>query len=55
MSSASKDVDRQVTVVLADKREVRAQVVGADDWTDIALLKIDLKGLPVIPWGDSSS
>ena len=44
----------QVTVVLADKREVRAQVVGADDWTDIALLKIDLKGLPVIPWGDSS-
>ena len=44
----------QVTVVLADKREVRAHVVGADDWTDIALLKIDLKGLPVIPWGDSS-
>src|SRR6185436_6781901 len=44
----------QVTVVLADKREVRAHVVGADDWTDIALLKVDLKGLPVIPWGDSS-
>ncbi len=44
----------QVTVVLADKREVRAQVVGADDWTDIALLKIELRGLPVIPWGDSS-
>jgi Do/DeqQ family serine protease len=44
----------QVTVVLADKREVRARVVGADDWTDIALLKIDLAGLPVIPWGDSS-
>ena len=44
----------QVTVVLADKREVRAHVVGADDWTDIALLKVDLTGLPVIPWGDSS-
>jgi Do/DeqQ family serine protease len=44
----------QVTVVLADKREVRAQVVGVDDWTDMALLKVDLAGLPVIPWGDSS-
>jgi Do/DeqQ family serine protease len=45
----------EVTVTLADKREVRARVVGVDDWTDIALLKIDAKGLPVIPWGDSSS
>jgi Do/DeqQ family serine protease len=44
----------QVTVVLADKREVRAQVVGIDEWTDIALLKLNLRGLPVIPWGDSS-
>jgi Do/DeqQ family serine protease len=44
----------QVTVTLADKREVRAQVVGADDWTDIALLKVDAQGLRVIPWGDSS-
>jgi Do/DeqQ family serine protease len=44
----------QVTVVLADKREVRAHVVGVDDWTDIALLKVNLSGLPVMPWGDSS-
>ena len=44
----------QVTVTLADNREVRAQVVGVDDWTDIALLKVDAAGLPVIPWGDSS-
>ena len=44
----------QVTVVFGDKREVRAQVVGYDDWTDIALLKVDLAGLPVIPWGDST-
>jgi Do/DeqQ family serine protease len=43
-----------VTVSLADKREVRAQVVGVDDWTDIALLKLELRNLPVIPWGDSS-
>jgi Do/DeqQ family serine protease len=43
-----------VTVALGDKREVRAQVVGLDDATDIALLKLDLRNLPVIPWGDSS-
>jgi serine protease Do len=43
-----------VTVALGDKREVRAQVVGIDDATDIALLKLDLRNLPVIPWGDSS-
>jgi Do/DeqQ family serine protease len=43
-----------VTVALGDKREVRAQIVGLDDATDIALLKLDLRNLPVIPWGDSS-
>jgi Do/DeqQ family serine protease len=44
----------QVTVVFGDKREVRAQVVGIDEWTDIALLKVNLTGLPLIAWGDSS-
>jgi Do/DeqQ family serine protease len=45
---------REVTVALADKREIHGVIVGADPATDIALLKIDVKGLPVIPWGDSS-
>ncbi|MFN2446664.1 MAG: trypsin-like peptidase domain-containing protein [Vicinamibacterales bacterium] len=44
----------EVTVSLADKREVRAKVLGVDSWTDLALLKIDGAALPVIPWGDSS-
>ena len=44
----------EVTVALADKREVRGTIVGLDPPTDIALLKIDGKGLPVVPWGDSS-
>ena len=44
----------EVTVALADKREVRGTIVGLDPPTDIALLKIDVKGLPVVPWGDSS-
>ena len=44
----------EFTIGLADKRELRARVVGADPWTDIALLKVTATGLPVIPWGDSS-
>jgi S1-C subfamily serine protease len=44
----------EVRVALADKRELRAQVIGADQATDIALVKISARDLPVIPWGDSS-
>ena len=44
----------EVTVGLGDKREWRAKVVGVDQSTDLALLKVEAKGLPVIPWGDSS-
>jgi Do/DeqQ family serine protease len=43
-----------VTVALSDKREMRAEVIGADPATDLALLKIDARNLPTIPWGDSS-
>ena len=43
-----------VTVALADKREMRAEVVGFDPATDLALLKIAAKDLPTMPWGDSS-
>jgi serine protease Do len=48
------DVNAQVSVVLGDKREMPAKVVGVDEWTDIAVLKVDAKNLPVLPWGDSS-
>ena len=48
------DNGAEFTVGLADKRELRARVVGTDPWTDIALLKVNATGLPVIPWGDSS-
>ncbi len=44
----------EVRVTLADKRELRAQVIGADPATDIALVKINARNLPAIPWGDSS-
>ncbi len=44
----------EVRVTLGDKRELRAQVIGADPATDIALVKINARNLPAIPWGDSS-
>ena len=44
----------QVTVSLADKRELVAEIIGVDTWTDLALLKVKANNLPVIPWGDSS-
>ena len=44
----------EITVALADTRELQATVVGVDQATDLALLKIDAEDLPTIPWGDSS-
>jgi Do/DeqQ family serine protease len=46
--------DVEVTVGLGDKRELRAKVIGVDPSTDLALLEVDARGLPTIPWGDSS-
>jgi Do/DeqQ family serine protease len=43
-----------VSVVLPDKRELKAKIVGTDEFTDLALLKIDAHAQPVLPWGDSS-
>jgi serine protease Do len=48
------DTRAQVSVVMADKRELKARIIGTDEWTDLALLKIEARGLPVLPWGDSS-
>jgi serine protease DegS len=48
------DNSTQVSVILSDKREKRAKLIGIDPVTDLALLKIDGQNLPTIPWGDSS-
>lgn len=44
---------REVTVVLADRREFKARVLGADAATDVAVLRIDARGLPVVRLGDA--
>ncbi len=43
----------KVEITLNDKRTLIAKVIGADPSTDLALLKIDEKGLPFIPYGNS--
>jgi serine protease Do len=42
----------EVQVRLTDKREFKAKVIGADKRTDVALLKIEASGLPVVRLGD---
>ncbi len=42
----------EVIVKLTNKREYKAKVVGADPRTDVALVKIDAKNLPVVSIGD---
>jgi serine protease Do len=44
----------EVTASLPDKREVRGRIIGTDPATDIALVKVNLSGLAVVPWGDSA-
>jgi serine protease Do len=44
----------EVSVTLPDKREMRAKIVGTDEATDLAVLKIDARNLPAMSWGDSS-
>jgi serine protease Do len=43
----------EISVKLGDGREFKAKVVGRDQKTDIALIKIEASSLPVIPFGDS--
>ena len=44
---------KDVTVKLTDRREFRAKVLGSDPKTDVAVLKIDAKNLPVVPLGSA--
>jgi len=43
-----------VTVKLIDRREFQAKVLGSDAKTDIAVLKIDAKNLPVLKMGKAA-
>lgn len=44
---------RKLEVTLNNKESYEAEVIGADESTDIALLKINKSDLPYLPFGDS--
>jgi serine protease Do len=43
----------EIKILLSDKREFKAKLIGTDTKTDIAVLKVEADGLHTIPWGDS--
>jgi serine protease Do len=43
---------KEVTVKLSDRREFSAKVLGSDPVTDVAVLRIEAKGLPMVRLGD---
>lgn len=47
------DKAEEVEVTLDDKKTYKANIVGTDPSTDLALLKIDASGLPFAPYGNS--
>ncbi len=53
-SHVVKDAD-EIKVTLADKRVFLGKVIGSDLKTEIAVIKIEAKDLPVVPWGNSDN
>jgi Do/DeqQ family serine protease len=45
---------RQIAITTADRRRLKGALVGTDPVTDIAVIKVEGKGFPTLPWGDSS-
>ena len=45
----------RITVELTDRRTFTAKVVGSDAASDLAVLKLDAAGLPVVPMADSEA
>jgi serine protease Do len=43
-----------ITVTTTDRHEYPARIVGRDETSDLALLKIDGRNLPFVRWGDST-
>ena len=43
-----------VTVTTTDRQEYPARIIGRDETSDLALLKIEGRNLPFVQWGDST-
>jgi len=46
------DVDK-ITVILKDGRKLDAKVIGTDEKSEVALIKVEAKDLPIVELGDS--
>ncbi|MDP1293848.1 trypsin-like peptidase domain-containing protein, partial [Klebsiella variicola] len=44
----------EVIVTMTDKREFKAKIIGADQRSDVAVVKVEASGLPVVKLGDST-
>jgi serine protease Do len=45
----------EVTVILTNRQEYRAKIIGRDAASDLAVLKIEAKGLPFVKFADSKT
>jgi len=43
-----------VTVITTDRKEYPARIIGRDETSDLAVLKIEGRNLPYVRWGDST-
>jgi S1-C subfamily serine protease len=50
-----QSVAAEIRVTLPDGRDVKGKIVGVDEVTDLAVIKVEATGLPTIPWGDSAN
>ena len=45
---------QEIKVLLSNKKDYKAKLIGADPKTDLAVIKIEVTGLTPLPWGDSN-
>ena len=45
---------QEIKVLLSNKKDYQAKLIGSDPKTDIAVIKIEAKGLAALQWGDSN-
>lgn len=43
-----------IRVTTSDRRVLKAKLVGTDPLTDLAVIKVDAKDMPSVPWGDTA-
>ena len=51
----ARGADNTTSIVRPRGRTLDATIVGADEETDLAVLKVDATGLPALPFGDSDA